>query len=68
MYRNRTEKTVGHVFQGRYKSVIVEHNKYALELTRYIHLNPVQTQYHIQLPLNDRRKILRNFNGGVISL
>jgi putative transposase len=40
MYRNKTEGTGGHVFQGRYKSVIVEHDKYAAELSRYIHLNP----------------------------
>ena len=40
MYRNKTEGTGGHIFQGRYKPVIVEHDKYAAELSRYIHLNP----------------------------
>ncbi len=32
----------GHVFQGRYKSILVDKDNYLLELTRYIHLNPVR--------------------------
>lgn len=31
----------GHVFQGRYKAILVEDNSYLTELVRYIHLNPV---------------------------
>lgn len=42
MYINKAYKRVGHVFQGRYHSVLVEKDAYALELTRYIHLNPVR--------------------------
>jgi REP element-mobilizing transposase RayT len=33
---------VGHLFQGRYHSVIVERDSYLLELSRYIVLNPVR--------------------------
>jgi putative transposase len=32
----------GHLFQNRYKSVICEDDPYLLELTRYIHLNPLR--------------------------
>jgi len=32
----------GHLFQNRYKSIICEEDPYLLELTRYIHLNPVR--------------------------
>lgn len=39
---NRRHLRVGHVFQGRYKSHVVEKDRYLLELTRYIHLNPVR--------------------------
>jgi REP element-mobilizing transposase RayT len=39
---NRRHKRVGHLFQNRYKSVVVEEEPYLLELTRYIHLNPVR--------------------------
>ena len=35
---------VGHVFQGRYKAVLVEKQSYLLELARYIVLNPVRAQ------------------------
>jgi putative transposase len=31
---------VGHLFQGRYKAILVERDSYLLELSRYIHLNP----------------------------
>jgi REP element-mobilizing transposase RayT len=33
---------VGHLFQGRYKAILVEKNEYLLELCRYIVLNPVR--------------------------
>ena len=37
---NRRHKRVGHLFQGRYKAILVEKDAYLLELSRYIHLNP----------------------------
>ncbi len=43
-YFNVKYKRVGHLFQGRYKSVIVDKEEYLLELTRYIHLNPVRAK------------------------
>ncbi len=33
---------MGHLFQGRYRAILVEKDTYALELSRYIHLNPVR--------------------------
>lgn len=41
-YINRSHKRVGHVFQGRYKAIIVEKDCYLLELARYVVLNPVR--------------------------
>ena len=38
---NRAHKRVGHVFQGRFKSIIVDKDAYLLELSRYIVRNPV---------------------------
>ena len=40
-YYNVKRKRAGHLFQGRYKAIIVEADEYAKELSRYIHLNPV---------------------------
>ena len=39
---NRRHKRVGHLFQNRYKSVVVEEEPYLLELVRYLHLNPLR--------------------------
>ena len=41
-YVNRTYRRVGHVFQGRYKAILVEKDSYLLELARYVVLNPVR--------------------------
>ena len=40
---NRRHKHVGHLFQNRYKSILVEEDPYFLQLVRYIHLNPLRT-------------------------
>jgi hypothetical protein len=39
---NRRQGRVGHVLQGRYKSIVVEKQSYLLELIRYVVLNPVR--------------------------
>lgn len=41
---NRNHTRVGHVFQGRYKAIIVQKDAYLLELSRYIVLNPVRAR------------------------
>lgn len=41
---NRRHRRVGHVFQGRYKAILVEKDSYLLELSRYVVLNPVRAQ------------------------
>ncbi|HEX2768042.1 MAG TPA: transposase, partial [Geobacteraceae bacterium] len=41
-YFNVKRKRAGHLFQGRYKAILVEADEYAAELSRYIHLNPVR--------------------------
>ena len=39
---NRNHARVGHVFQGRYKAILIDSDSYLLELARYIVLNPVR--------------------------
>jgi len=41
-YFNIKRKRSGHLFQGRYKSLLIDADNYLLELSRYIHLNPVR--------------------------
>lgn len=43
-YFNVKRKRAGHLFQGRYKAILVEADEYATELSRYIHLNPVRAK------------------------
>ncbi len=41
---NRAHGRVGHVFQGRYKAILVERDSYLLELARYVVLNPMRAR------------------------
>ncbi|MBE0448015.1 MAG: transposase [Actinobacteria bacterium] len=42
IYFNRRYKRCGHLFQNRYKSIVVDEDRYMRELLRYIHLNPLR--------------------------
>ena len=46
---NRRHKRPGHIFQGRYKAILVDKDNYLLELCRYIVLNPVRARL-VKLP------------------
>ena len=39
---NRMNGRSGHLFQGRYKGIVIDVDNYLLELSRYLHLNPVR--------------------------
>lgn len=41
---NRRHRRWGHLFQNRYKSILCQEETYLLELTRYIHLNPLRAR------------------------
>jgi len=41
-YFNRKYQRHGHLFQGRFKSILVDADEYLKQLSRYIHLNPVR--------------------------
>ena len=43
-YTNIKRKRSGHLFQGRYKAIVVDKDSYLLELSRYLHLNPVRAK------------------------
>ena len=48
----------GHLFQGRFKSVVVSREEWALELSRYVHLNPVRVG-KLGLSESERKRIRR---------
>ena len=41
-WSNRRHRRTGHLFQGRYKAILVDSEAYLLELARYVVLNPVR--------------------------
>ena len=43
-YFNIRHHRTGHLFQGRFKSIVVDKDSYFLELSRYIHFNPVRAR------------------------
>ena len=43
-YFNRRHRRVGHVFQGRFHSRLIEKDAYLLVASRYVHLNPVRAR------------------------
>ncbi len=59
VYFNRRHKRVGHLFQGRYKSIVVEAEGYLLGLSRYVHLNPVRGKVVGRGDPVERRRRLR---------
>jgi len=41
---NRRHGKVGHLFQGRFKAIVVDRDAYLLEVCRYVDLNPVRAR------------------------
>jgi len=61
-YVNRTAGRDGHLFQGRFKSVVVEADAHLHELTRYVHLNPVRARM-VKHPADYRWSSYRDYLG-----
>ena len=51
---NRRHRRHGHLFQNRYKSLVVEADAYFRDLVRYLHLNPLRAKLVPDLPRLDR--------------
>jgi hypothetical protein len=48
-YFNRKYRRSGHLFQGRYKGILVDKDTYLVQLSRYVHLNPVRAKI-VEMP------------------
>lgn len=46
---NRKYKRSGHLYHGRYKAFLIDKDNYLLEVSRYIHLNPLRMKSKISL-------------------
>ncbi len=58
---NRLRRTSGHVFQGRFKSQLVEDELYRSKLSRYIHLNPMRISGIKNVELSEKKKYLHDY-------
>ena len=56
-YFNRRHRRSGHLFQGRYQAILLEKDECLMELSRYIHLNPVRVKKYSQLEIEGRSEI-----------
>ena len=54
-------ETGGHLFQGRYKALLVDKNAYGAEVSRYIHLNPVRVAAGRKQTVALRQAMLREY-------
>ena len=60
-YYNRRHARVGHLYQGRYKSILVERDAYLTVLSRYIHVNPVRIKSKEQAPVTEKIELLNGY-------
>jgi putative transposase len=59
-YINRKRNRNGHLLQGRYKGILVDRDAYMLELSRYLHLNPVRAKI-VERPEDYRQSSYRSY-------
>ena len=60
LLNNRLLRERGHLFQGRFKALLVEDEAYGSTVGRYIHLNPARTTALKQAPVADRQRAVRD--------
>lgn len=60
-FYNRRHRRVGHLYQGRFKAIVVEADSYLLELSRYVHLNPVRIGFMRRPGYKEKLKYLRKY-------
>lgn len=60
-YFNRRHRRVGHLYQGRYKSMVIDSDEYLSVTSRYIHLNPVRIKEIRKKSVEEKFKYLNNY-------
>jgi putative transposase len=60
-YFNRRHHRVGHLYQGRFKAIVAEADAYLLELSRYVHLNPIRLKRYERIPVEEKLGMLKAY-------
>jgi len=58
---NKKHNRVGHLYQGRYKAFLVDADNYLLEVSRYVHLNPIKVGALKKKRVEERRDALLEY-------
>ncbi len=63
-YFNWKHDRRGHLYQGRYKSFLVDADNYLQEVSRYIHLNPLRVKLRSQMTSDEKKRYLSEYPWG----
>ena len=58
---NKRHGRSGHLFQGRFKAILIEEDPYLMVLSRYIHLNPIRTEGWVDKRVGEKWRYLKNY-------
>jgi putative transposase len=58
---NRRHNRTGHLYQGRYKAILIEADAYLMALSRYVHLNPVKIKSMADMGVKDQTAYLKGY-------
>ena len=61
VYYNLRHHRAGHLYQGRFKAIVVEADEYLKEVSRYLHLNPVRLKKYKELTIEEKARILKEY-------
>lgn len=61
VWYNRRHNRPGHLYQGRYKAILIEADAYLMELSRYVHLNPVKVKSVVDMGGKEKVKYLMSY-------
>ena len=56
VWTNKRNRRTGHLFEGRYKAIVMQEEGYLLSVTGYVHLNPVRVSPWRSKPIEERMK------------
>jgi REP element-mobilizing transposase RayT len=60
-YYNRRHRRIGHLYQGRFKAIVVDRDSYLLELSRYVHLNPIRIKEKAERAGRERMREVQQY-------
>jgi hypothetical protein len=58
---NKRHSRSGHLFQGRFKAILIEEDPYLMGLSRYIHLNPIRTKGWVDTRVGEKWRYLKSY-------